>query len=165
VRLDGDTDTKLEELARKENVSVNILVNRSLRKFVEWDVHAERFGFMTASRRLYGGLMNKLSDKEAREFGRSSAQSGGVEFVTFFFKKYNIENVLKCARMLGNLYGNAYAMEHTVEGDTHTLVIRHDQGPRMSAYMAESWKVTAQKLGLKSDVMETEDQIICKFSP
>src|SRR5436189_6468448 len=70
IRLDGDTDRALSGLAEKERVSVNFLVNRALRKFIEWDVYAEKFGFLSLPASMITKMMSYLSDEEAKEMGR-----------------------------------------------------------------------------------------------
>ena len=162
LRLDSDVDEKLTDLAEKEGVSVNVLANRAIRKYVEWDVFAQRFGFMTTSHTMQEKLFQKLSDDEAREMGREMGKNVGPEFVTFFFKKLNFETVLKAAELLGTAYGNAYTFEHSFDGKTHTIILKHDMGPRMSAYLGETWKMMGERLELQTSINETEDQVVIK---
>lgn len=163
LRLDSDVDNRLTDLAEREGVSVNVLANRAIRKFVEWDVYAQRFGFMTTSHSMQEKLFSKLTDDEAREMGREMGKNAGPEFVIFFFKKFNFEMVLKAAELLGTAYGNAYTFEHSFDGKLHTIILKHDMGPRMSAYLAESWKMIGERLGVQLDLSETEDQVAIKI--
>jgi hypothetical protein len=71
--------------------------------------------------------------------------------------------VLKAAELLGTAYGNAYTFEHSFDGKSHTIILKHDMGPRMSAYLAESWKMIGERLGVQLDLSETEDQIAIKI--
>ena len=48
IRLEGDILLKLEELANQENVSISFIINKALRRHVEWEIYAEKFGFMMA---------------------------------------------------------------------------------------------------------------------
>src|SRR5947209_14472552 len=41
VRIEKDADERLRHLAEQGDTSVNTLVNRALRKFVEWDARSE----------------------------------------------------------------------------------------------------------------------------
>ncbi len=41
LRLDAELDDNLLKLAESENISVNLLINKALTRYVEWDAHAE----------------------------------------------------------------------------------------------------------------------------
>ncbi len=38
IRLEGDILAKLEELAKQEYVSISFIINKALRRHVEWEV-------------------------------------------------------------------------------------------------------------------------------
>src|SRR6266571_3014843 len=67
VRIEKDADERLRQLADQGDTSVNTLVNRALRKFVEWDAFGEKFGFITLPSAMLIKLMDCLTDEEARE--------------------------------------------------------------------------------------------------
>src|SRR6266705_6013679 len=48
IRLEGDVFPKLEALAEQEDVSISFIINKALRRHVEWQIYAEKFGFMMA---------------------------------------------------------------------------------------------------------------------
>ena len=51
-RIDTDVGEQLDELAQKDKISVNVIANQALRKQVEYDAFAEKFGLVTISRGL-----------------------------------------------------------------------------------------------------------------
>src|SRR5438094_593830 len=57
VRIDEDIDYQLEKLAHEQRVSVNYFANQALRKFVEWDVFADRLGFVTLPSDIFEKLV------------------------------------------------------------------------------------------------------------
>src|SRR5207249_1449962 len=69
VRIEKNADERLRQLEEQGDTSVNTLVNRALRKFVEWDAYGEKFGFITLPSAMLVKLMDCLSDEEARELG------------------------------------------------------------------------------------------------
>jgi hypothetical protein len=56
----------------------------------------------------------------------------------------------------------AVAFASGSEEDTDTLILKHGRGRNTSAYLAESMKTVLAKLGLKNQVLETEDQVVVK---
>jgi hypothetical protein len=159
IRLDGDVLLKIEELAKQENVSISFIINKALRRHVEWEIYAEKFGFMmtfTAKmRRLYDGL----SEEEARTLGRQSAENEYSEFINFWFKKIDFETTLKALEILGSEYSRNFKFDHSYDGNVHTIIFKHDRGARTSAYYAEIAKVLFNRLNLKVDTVESDQQL------
>src|SRR5438034_6221711 len=69
VRIDEDIDYQLEKLAHEQRVSVNYFANQALRKFVEWDVFADRLGFVTLPSDIFEKLVGFVTDEQAKELG------------------------------------------------------------------------------------------------
>src|SRR5215831_12417712 len=78
----------------RENVSVNLLINKALTRYVEWDANSEKFGLVSVSKRLLRALFDGLSEKDARSLGTRSGREGGPEMITFFYKKFDLETLL-----------------------------------------------------------------------
>src|SRR6266705_1795740 len=95
IRLEGDILLKLEELANQENVSISCIINKALRRHVEWEIYAEKFGFMMAFTSKMRRIYESLTDAEARELGRQSAENEYSEFINFWFKKINFETTVQ----------------------------------------------------------------------
>src|SRR5260370_37173469 len=70
IRLEGDILLKLEELADQENVSISFIINKALRRHVEWEIYAEKFGFMMEFTSMMRRLNESYSYEEDRELVR-----------------------------------------------------------------------------------------------
>jgi hypothetical protein len=165
VRLDEDVDRMFQDLADRERTSINHLVSKALRRYAEWDVHAERFGFLTIGAKQLVKLFNNLSEQDAREMGQEAGNTTFPEFIQFYFKKFNYDTVLKTLELLGHTYGRMYTMESNFDGKTQILVLKHGRGPRTSAFLGEAVTILFRRLGLKPEVSETEDQVTVKAQP
>ena len=159
IRLEGDILFKLEELANQENVSVSFIINKALRRHVEWEIYAEKFGFMMVFTAKMRRIYESLTDAEARELGRQSAENEYSEFINFWFKKINFDTTVKALELLGSEYARSFRFEHSFDGSTHTIIFKHDIGPRTSAYYAEMAKVLFNRLNLKVDTVESDQQV------
>lgn len=162
-RIDTDVGEELDELARKDRVSVNVIANQALRKHVEYDSYAERFGLVTISKDLLKTLFGLMSDQEARALGKKSAEQTGVALISFWFKKFNLENVIKSLDRVASHYNRNFKFEHSTNGQEHVLILRHDSGPRASAFYAESVKAMFALLDVKVELEEREDQVVVKL--
>ena len=165
IRLDGDTDKALSTLAEKERVSVNFLVNRALRKFIEWDVYAEKFGFLSVPASLITKMMSYLSEDEAKEMGRWAGQNLMKDFLTFWFKEVSITTLVKGFPSLESKYGKSFEYEEHVDGGKWTIILKHGRGIKWSIYYEEILRSVFDSL-LKKEVRteKTEDQVVARFS-
>ena len=158
-RLDQDTIDNLRALSEKERVSVNVLANKALRRYVEYDVLAERFGLITISKGLLKDLFALTTEEQARELGRKSGHEAGPAFVTFWYKKFDLENTIKAIGKVMSEYGRTLSFDSSFDGKTHVLVMRHETGKNASAYYAELVKAIFALLGLNCRMEENEDQV------
>ena len=159
LRLDEDVEAGIVEMAEREQFSFNLLANRALRKLVEWEDKAGKFGFIQVPTSLVEKVFSILSDEEARELGREAGTNTLPEMVLFWFKKFNMENALKAMEMIGS-YGNAFRLQYTLDGETDTVVLKHDRGPRVSAFYGEMFQSLFKPMGAKVETRETDGQVV-----
>src|SRR5947199_9431606 len=91
IRLEGDILLKLEELANQENVSISFIINKALRRHAEWEIYAEKFGFMMVitarTRRIY----ESRTHTEARGLGVQSAEHRCSEYINIWLKNIDCD--------------------------------------------------------------------------
>ena len=162
-RIDTEVAEQLDELAQKNKISVNVIVNQSLRKHVEYDAYSEKFGLVTISKGLLKTFFSLMSQEQARALGRKSGEHEGVALVTFWFKDFNLENVIKSLDRVASHYNHNFEFEYTQDGQAHVAILRHDSGPRASAFYAGFVKSVFALLGTRVELEETEGQIVAKI--
>lgn len=163
LRLDEDVEAGIVDMAEKEQFSFNLLANRALRRLVEWEDKAGKFGFIQVPTSLVEKVFSILTDEEARELGREAGTSTIPEMVMFWFKKFNPESALKALEMIGS-YGNAFRLQYTIDGDTDTVVLKHDRGPRVSAFYTELLGSLFKPMGAKVETRETAGQVVATIT-
>jgi hypothetical protein len=159
IRLESDLDRALEEIAKQENQSVSLIINKALLRYVEWEYPAGRFGLMTVSSSVMRKLFHLLTVDQARTFGREAGAQFFSEFVNFWFKALDFNALLKALEYLGDQYARAFHFEHSFDGKVHTIIMKHDRGPATSAYYAEALKALLDRLGLKGETVESDQQV------
>jgi len=162
-RIDTEVSEQLDALAQKDKVGVNVIANRSLRKYVEYDAYAEKFGLVTISKGLLKTFFSMMSDEQARTLGKKTGEHDGVALVTFWFKDFNLENVIKSFDRVASHYNHDFEFEHSDDAHFHLAVLRHDCGPRASAFYAEFVKSVLALLEVKVELKEAEEQIVAKL--
>ena len=58
LRQERELDEALSKLSEKDNIGVNLLINKALTRYVEWDTNYERFGLVSVSKRLLRTLFD-----------------------------------------------------------------------------------------------------------
>lgn len=159
IRFDGDINAGLEEIAKTENVSVSLVINRAVQRHVEWEYRAEKFGFSTTSSSLLKRLFDHLTEDQARGLGKELGSQFIYEFVVAWFKTLTLDTLLQALDYLGNRYGRGFSFEHGSDGKAHTVILRHDRGARTSAYYAEALKSLFARLGLNAQAQESDQQV------
>jgi hypothetical protein len=134
-------------------------VNRALRKHIEWDVFAEKFGLLSVTKGTITELFNLMTDKQAREMGAHYGSVLAPELITFWFKKFDFDSMLKAMDLLGTRYGRLFSFDYIFDGKTYTLFIRHDRGRKHSIYYEEAAKALFGRLGIKPEVSLTDSQV------
>src|SRR5512139_817158 len=89
VRLNQELDYRLRDDAELHDLTVNGLINRIMTKYVEWDRHTERFGFVSFARGTFKSILEEVDDCKVEQIA-SDAGSLALEAVTlFWFKELN----------------------------------------------------------------------------
>lgn len=145
-------------------MSVNSLVSRSLRKLVEWDAHAEKFGFVTVPGALLTRLLELLTEEQAAELGRWAGTNVLREYIVFWFKEVTLDTARKALVSLASRYDRPFQYEEHVDNGHFTLVIYHGGGPRGSSCYGEMIRVLLEDLlDLNPTVECTQNEVIARF--
>jgi hypothetical protein len=163
LRLDEDVEAGIVEMAEKEQFSFNLLANRALRRLVEWEDKAAKFGFIQVPTSIVEKVFNILTDDEARELGRDAGTNTLPEMILFWFQKFTPENAFKAMEMIGS-YGNAFKLQYTMDEGTDTVVLKHDRGRRVSAFYSELLKALFKPVGARIDTQETDGQVVATIT-
>ncbi len=159
IRLEGDLDRALEQIAKEENQSVSLIMNKALVRYAFWEYPAGRFGLITVSNSVVRKLFEHLTVDQARAFGREAGAQFLSEFVNFWFQTLDFDALLKALEFLGDGYARQFHFDHSSDGKVHIIIIKHDRGSSTSAYYAEALKVLLDRLGLKTEAVESDQQV------
>jgi hypothetical protein len=164
VRIEKDADERLRQLASQGDTSVNTLVNRALRKFVEWDAYGEKFGFITMPSVILVKLMDCLTDDEATALGAWAGRNLLKEYITFWFTEVTPETLLEGFPKLLSKYGRAFTYEELVEDDRRVIILKHGAGPRWSTFYEETIRTAFHDLlHLDVRVEKSDNQVVLRF--
>jgi len=124
----------LQEEAEANGLTVNGLINRILTKHQEWDIHAEKFRFVSIASETFRTLLDECHENKIEQIGAELGSKIPVGVTLFWFKKLNLETVLKTISNYGK-YSGLQTNEIKVEGDKYTIAFHHELGPKWSTYL------------------------------
>jgi len=162
--IDHDLSEKIDDLVDGHTLEVNVLVNKAIRRYLEWGRYVDSFKLVTSDPRLMKTLWSHLTIEEAREMGTRNGNDTVVEFILYYFHKFDLDCVLKTFRMIGGEYANAYTYSEFGEKESRTMILRHAMGRSASAYYGASFKALCERLAVRVELEESDDQLICKIS-
>jgi hypothetical protein len=166
VRLDKDLDDAIQRRAEEEKITVNFLVNRTVRKLVEWDIPARKFGLVIAPEGLLSTLIDRYDDESCIELGRASAREYIKPFAEYLYGEFSLETSILLFRR-SSQYGGRWEFDDVVDvadSRKHILVFKHNQGHKWAKYyhglMVETFRIL---LGKDAKVESTDYVIIAQF--
>lgn len=134
VRITQELDALLRKDADAENISINTLISACLTKYFEWDRFVSRFGFLTIPRVAVRSLIELAEDEVVAKLGRDLGEQLNKEVLMFWFKKANLETLLKIFSLYDK-YSGFVKVEIATEQDNYTVVLRHELGKKCSIFL------------------------------
>ncbi len=162
IRLDEEVDRAITEIAVKTRTNANLLRNKILRKYVELDYYAERFGVIMMFAASVNKIMEKLDDEEIEELAKWTGQYVFKEYVMFSFKTVNLRTVLKAIRLWGLMENFRY--EESIKDGMYHIICQHDKSEKWCLYYRETLRaIFSELLSIDTSIENTEHQILIVF--
>src|SRR5207237_8164137 len=119
--------------------------------------YVDSFKLVTSDPRLMKTLWSHVTVGEAREMGTKNGKDTVVEFILYYFRKFDLDSVLKTFEAIGAGYANAYVYSEFGCKDSRTIILRHSMGPSASAYYGASFKARCDRPAVSSELEASED--------
>jgi hypothetical protein len=163
VRLTQELDSILQDDAEKSGLTVNGLINRIMTKYVEWDRHTERFGFVSFARQTFKSILEEVDECKVEQIAINTASPILKAVTLFWFKELNAETLLKTISNYCK-YSGLGVSEIKVEGAQCTMTFRHDLGRNYSIYLKNAIsQFVKTTLGLVPKTEITHDMLLVSF--
>jgi hypothetical protein len=159
-RLDSNTLDELQREADLNQISLNVLVNRVLKRYSDWGTYENRIGMMPVPKVMVtlidkavdmakkNGIKDEVIGQWRSEIIKQAAEvafSKMKDAVLFMKKQYTITAVLAVLQDYMKVSGiNA---DHRIEGGRkHVFVIQHELGENWSLFTKELLKLIFENL-------------------
>lgn len=161
IRIPEELDRVLQEEAARRRASVNGLVGGMLEKFAAWDRFTERFGMVSCSRAVFGGI---LASCDEEDLVRRAAELGGRlprEYVNLWFKEMSPESLQRYLALIAQ-YVDLYRGDLETRGSVLTFTAHHEFGEKWSRFLEAYFGEMARSFGLVPKIEHTTSQIILR---
>jgi hypothetical protein len=163
VRLNQELDSILRDDAEESNLAVNGLINRIMAKYVEWDRHTEKFGFISFARQTFKSILEEVDEHKLEEIATNVGSSALKAVALFWFKELNAETLLKTISNYCK-YSGLGVSEVKVEGAQCTITFHHDLGRKYSIYLKNAIsQFVKTTLGVLPETEITHDMLLVSF--
>lgn len=134
IRMDKELAESVRKIAEKEGVSVNFLINRLLKKYMEWDAVEGKTVDAHVTKGFLKRVMARLTENEVRALGRLSMPTASAR-LQIREGRFSLEALLKTMELYGK-YSGLFSLEHESHGDKHVLILRHQICYKWSVYLS-----------------------------
>ena len=172
-RLDTLTLDELQKEADLKELSLNVLVNQVLRRYVEWDRYESKLGMMPVPKLMLATLIDETV-QVAVDAGISGIDSSRdrilknaakIAFnlmrdsVLFMKKTYNLWTVLEVLQEYMKVSG--ITSDHTIETERrHVFIIQHELGENWSLFAKELLSLIFTRLAeVNADITTTPNVV------
>ncbi|MGH2639449.1 MAG: hypothetical protein ACRDF4_09245, partial [Rhabdochlamydiaceae bacterium] len=136
IRIDSSLDKALAENATEKGLSFNLLVNKVLTKYAEFDKVSEKLGFVGFPPSSLKHFLNLVSIEEAEKMGTLSGFSGenAKQFTNMLVGRYNMQGFLETLGLIGK-YTKAFSSEIISRDDGCLIIMSHALGEKWSHFL------------------------------
>src|SRR5947207_4362179 len=167
IKLETDTIERLTKDAEQQGLSVNVIANRALRKYVEWDVVSERCRVASTFSSLLVKLMMWVPEEHVRELGKSQWLHEWRTVATSYSREHGIVPRIRVLELFGR-YGRMFHFDQATTGSTRMLTLLHGMGKKWSLFyegmletmIRESFEGEVKRFSLTS----TDNQVVAEIS-
>ena len=131
-RIETKTLEKIREEGGNNQISVSNLINKILKRYVEWDSYEPKVGMIPMTKPVITTLFNMMSEEEILDlvlnFGKNVVQD-----IAYFMKmKSDPDSFLTWFEI--RMRRSFVEFNHLQENDRHIYVLKHDLGYNWSLY-------------------------------
>jgi hypothetical protein len=113
IRMEEEVFQLLQKEAERQGISVNSLINKTLKNYVKSEMYFEQLGFLLVSKDFLRMTFSGLQDKNRlEELGRELGLTVAKEYVSYFFPKVDSSTLVQ---FLDIWFRRLQSYKHTVD--------------------------------------------------
>jgi hypothetical protein len=158
-RIDGSLLDALQKDSDNKQTSLNTLVNRIFREYIEWYANAPKVGYLIVRKSLISAMLEKFNEDQIRHLAKVTAKQSR-EINLLFTSEYNIDSALKVIEYKMRMSGYVYRKD--VHNNEYLYTIEHGMGPKWSLYLAELFAAEFEEVNRKAEFEKLDNLLAFK---
>ena len=154
-RIDQNALGALQEEARKQQISLNTLVNQLLVGYSEYGRFIRHMNGVSISGGAFFEFLSNIPEDRMIEIGRKLAKSALVTLVTSRYGKMGVDGVIEWIHRFSS-YANLYEYSETEEKGRWTITLTHGFGRKWSLFLAGYFEQAFADVGVKTTHLVSE---------
>jgi len=136
-RIQQEWDDVLEDEAERQGISVNVLVNKILRRYALFTRWVDSAGFQSFTPKMFQRILEELSEDELARIGATSGASDVLYILNIMGRPINYESFIDLMEKYfgGGDFCRWFNCFHHVQGDQHVFHLQHSLGHKWSIYL------------------------------
>jgi hypothetical protein len=132
-------------------------------KYVEWDRHTEKFGFISFARQTFKSILEEVDEPKVEQIATNIGGPTLKAVALFWFKELNAETLLKTISHYCK-YSGLGVSEVKVDRAQCTITFHHDLGRKYSIYLKNAIsQFVKTTLGVVPETEITHDMLLVSF--
>ncbi|MGD0637671.1 MAG: hypothetical protein ABSA72_06505 [Nitrososphaerales archaeon] len=158
-RIDEEAFRALQEDAKKQNISVNTLVNQLFLGYAHYDSIMKRFQMVKIPGPTFKTILDGSSEEAVLKAARTAGESIGKTFLISKMGAFSVANILEGFRTTAT-YINAFEISEYSHAGSVTLTITHALGKNGTLFIREWVKTMFGELHIQPKFLPDEHAVI-----
>jgi hypothetical protein len=164
VRLSKEIDDVLQEDAEKSGITASSLVNRIMKKYVEWDRYIEKFKFVSLAAETFQTLLEKVDEETLGNVIHTLGGNLPDAITLYLFKKVNLDTILGMISLYGD-YSGLFTVTIDREERRNMVTLHHCLGKKWSTTIGLFLsQFIENRLGVVPEVTTTNSTAVLTFN-
>jgi hypothetical protein len=161
-RLDESALNALQEDAKKQNVSVNTLINQLILTYANYDRPMKRFHMVKVSASTFRHILRAAKNETIIEAGNLAGADGPKTSILARSGEFTAENALSYLKTMGN-YSALFEYSEVMHGGKVSVTLTHDFGPKGSLFLQEYVRAIFEPIGKPLKFQGDENAVLFEF--
>jgi hypothetical protein len=145
-RLDESALNALQEDARKQNISVNTLINQLVLTYANYDRPMKRFHMLKLPASSFKHILEAATNEAIIEAGRSAGKDVPNTYIRAKWGELSVDNALNYLKSTAD-YTNLFEYSEVVRGGKVNVTLSHDFGAKGSLFLQHYVQTIFEPLG------------------
>lgn len=164
ARIEEDVKNILEAESEIQQISFNSLLNKILKKHVQWDRFTQEIGMTYISKSVFRNLLSKIDDNDLKVIATSSCRSAMRDAVIYIERELTLQSFIGTLDLW--LSASHIPFRHSVTNDGMKYIIQHNLGVKYSTYLQTSISALLSEIqyGLR-EISTSDHNVIFEIYP